>query len=184
MTTTKVKCLNSGEEFVLDDSLRLGAGNEGEIYRVPGNDDLAIKIYKPKLVSHPQAAKLKAMVANPPDDHMRKKNHASIAWPMDLVSNGDGRICGFVMPRLRGGHQISQFLDVDFRKANLPAFTYRSLCTMAGNLVSAVWAIHDAGCVIADVNDGNIMGIANGYVTIVDTDSFQITEPGSGHIHY
>jgi hypothetical protein len=55
---------------------------------------------------------------------------------------------------------------------------------MAGNLVSAVWAIHNAGYVIADVNDGNIMGIANGYVTIVDTDSFQITEPGRGHVHY
>src|SRR5258706_15934042 len=114
MTTTKVKCLNSGEEFVLDDSLRLGAGNEGEIYRVPGNDDLAIKIYKPKLVSHPQAAKLKAMVANPPDDHMRKKNHASIAWPMDLVSNAARRLCALPTPRPRAPHHISHFLALDF----------------------------------------------------------------------
>lgn len=184
MATTKVKCLNSREEFLLDDSLSLGSGSEGAIYAVPGKDDLAIKIYQPKPASDSQVAKLKAMLANPPDDHMRKKNHASIAWPVDLVLNVNGRICGFVMPRLRGGHQISQFLDIDFRKTNLPAFTYRSLCTMAANLVSAVWAIHDAGCVIGDVNDGNIMAIANGYVTIVDTDSCQITEPGSGHIHH
>jgi len=184
MLTTKVKCLDSGAEYLLDDNLFLGSGSEGDIYGVPGKDDLAIKIYKPKLINEPRAAKLRAMLANPPDDRMRKKKHASIAWPMDLVSNGNGRICGFVMPRLRGGHQISQIFDVDFRKTNLPTFTYRSLCTMAGNLVSAVWAIHNAGCVIADVNDGNIMGIANGYVTIVDTDSFQITEPGSGYVHY
>src|SRR5258707_6548300 len=106
MVTTKVKCLTSREEFLLDDSLSLGSGSEGTIYAVPGKDDLAIKIYQPKPVSDSQVAKLKAMLANPPDDHMRKKNHASIAWPVDLVLNVNGRICGFVMPRLRGGHQI------------------------------------------------------------------------------
>lgn len=183
MASTKVKCLNSGEWFVLEDRLRLGAGNEGEIYRVPGKDDLAIKVYKAELIGA-RDAKLQAMLSNHPDDHMRKQGHASIAWPVDLVSNVDGRICGFVMPRLREGHQISQFFDVQFRKTNFPIFTYHSLCVMAGNLVSAVWAIHEAGCVIADVNDGNIMGKANGFVTIVDTDSFQITEPCSGHVHY
>lgn len=183
MATTKVKCLSSGREFVLEDSLRLGAGNEGEIYRVPSNDNLAIKVYKAELISDRREAKLKAMLSNAPVDHMRKKGHASIAWPVDLVSNVDGRICGFVMPRLREGHQISTFFDVEFRKTNFPVFTYYSLCVMAGNLVSAVWAIHEAGCVIADVNDGNIMGKANGFVTIVDTDSFQITEPGSGQVH-
>jgi len=181
---TKVKTLNSRESFTLEDNLRLDRGAEGAIYEVPGDATRVIKLYHPDKVRGDQGDKLKAMLADPPNDPMRAKAHASIAWPEDLVVSQDsGQVCGFVMPRLRDAYSFSKILDVDLRRTNLPSFTYRSLCRTAANLVSAVRALHEKGYVIGDVNDRNIMATPEALVTIVDTDSFQVTENGSGHVY-
>jgi len=184
MTTLKVKTQNGGAGFVLDSGLLIGAGSEGEIFAIPGNDSRVIKIYKPNAIDPARVDKLKAMVADPPADPMRDRGHASIAWPEDLVvSEADGTVCGFVMPRLRDSYPISEFFDFKLRRLNLPFINYRSLCRIGLNLASAVWAIHDKGYVIGDVNDGNIMASENALVTLVDTDSFQIRENGTGQVY-
>lgn len=182
MTMLKVETLNSRESFVLDDGLFLGEGTEGTIYRVPGNDSLVIKIYKDK-VEDERVDKLKAMVARPPDDPMRNKGHASIAWPTDLVVwTGNGEVRGFVMPRLGRSLPFSKFHDLAERRKLLPFFTYQSLCRLGANLASAVWAIHEKGYVIGDINEGNIMATDGALVTLVDTDSFQIKEESTGRL--
>jgi DNA-binding helix-hairpin-helix protein with protein kinase domain len=143
-----------------------------------------IKLYHPGKVPSRQGEKLKVMLADPPNDPMRAKGHASIAWPEDLViSQENGEVCGFVMARLRNAYSFSKFLDAGLRKKNLPSFTYRSLCRIAVNLVSAVRALHEKGYVIGDVNDRNIMATPEALITIVDTDSFQVKESGSGHVY-
>ena len=183
MTTLKVKTQNGGAGYALDSGLCIGAGSEGEIYEVPGDDSRVIKIYKPYAIDPVRVDKLAAMVADPPTDPMRTKGHASIAWPEDLVvAEADGKVCGFVMPRLRDSLPLSQFYDFKFRRVHLPFINYRSLCRIGLNLASAVWAIHDKGYVIGDINEGNIMANEKALVTLVDTDSFQIRENGSGRV--
>ena len=183
MNTLRVKTQKGGQEFALDQSLRLASGTEGTIYRVPGDDSLVIKIYQSK-VEDQHVSKLKAMLANPPDDPMRDKNHASIAWPTDLVVRPDNQeVRGFVMPRLPDPHPISRFYDLSARRTHLPYFTYQSLCQLGSNLASAVWALHDKGYVIGDVNENNIMADDSALVTIVDTDSFQIRESATGIVY-
>jgi hypothetical protein len=183
MTSWQVKTQNGGETFMVDDSLFLNRGNEGAIYQVPGDNSLVIKIYSDK-VEHERLNKLAAMVANPPDDPMSDKGHASIAWPRDLVVLcGTGEVCGFVMPRLRAVHPISTFYNLKSRRAEVPFFTYKSLCRLGSNLASAVWALHDKRYVIGDVNEGNIMATAGALAAIVDTDSFQIKDANSGRVY-
>jgi DNA-binding helix-hairpin-helix protein with protein kinase domain len=183
MTSWQVKTQNGGQTFTLDDSLFLKRGAEGAIYQVPGENSLVFKIYSDK-VEDERVNKLTAMVANPPDDPMRDKGHASIAWPTDLVVlPGTGEVCGFVMPRLRDVHAITTFYNLKSRRAELPFFTYKSLCRLGSNLASAVWALHDKGYVIGDVNEGNIMATAGALAAIVDTDSFQIKDAHSGHVY-
>ncbi len=178
MTTLKFKTQKGGQDLTLDDSLLLGGGTEGAIYEVPGDDSLVIKIYRDK-VEDERINKLTAMITNPPADPMQHKGHASIAWPKDLVVwQHNQEVCGFVMPRLRDAHPISRFYDLGIRRTHLPFFTYRSLCLLGSNLASAVWALHEKGYVIADVNEGNILADNNALVTIVDTDSFQIRSEG------
>lgn len=183
MTSWHVKAQNGGQTFTLDDSLFLKSGSEGAVYQVPGDSSLVVKIYSDK-VEDERVNKLNAMVANPPDDPMAPKGHASIAWPRDLVvSSATGEICGFVMPRLRDCLPIPTFYNMKSRRVDLPFFTYKSLCRLSSNLASAVWAIHDKGYVIGDINEGNIMATASALAGIVDTDSFQIKDAGTGQVY-
>jgi serine/threonine protein kinase len=183
MMTWQVKTQKGGQTFTLDDSLFLNSGTEGAIYQVPRDTSLVFKIYSDK-VDDERVKKLTAMVTNPPDDPMRSKGHSSIAWPRDLVLlPGTGEVCGFLMPRMRDSHPISTFYNLKSRRIQLPFFTYQSLCILGSNLASAVWALHDKGYVIGDVNEGNIMATAGALAAIVDTDSFQIKDSNSGHVY-
>lgn len=180
-----VKCQRSGETLSLDADQQLGGGGEGIIYGLPDKSDLAAKIYHPNKMNAERVSKLEAMLANVPTDPMREKGHASIAWPVELVSssNGSQEVIGFLMPRLHDARPISDFYDVTTRHERFPLFSYRHLCRTARNLASAVRAIHKSGYVIGDVNELNILVTESALVTIVDTDSFQVTEPAGKRVY-
>jgi serine/threonine protein kinase len=181
----KVKCDPSGEVLTLDDGLPLGSGGEGDIYTLPDKPDLAAKIYHAHMMAPERVAKLKAMLANAPADPMRKKHHASIAWPLGLLRSldGTGRVVGFLMPLVRDVYPMSAVCDVGTRLAEFPLFSYDYLCRTATNLASAVAAIHARGYVIGDVNDSNILVTKKALVTLVDTDSFQVKDPVGGCVY-
>lgn len=179
------KCQPSGDMLSLDDSLRLGCGGEGTIYRLPHNLNLVAKIYHTQKMNAERASKLRAMLANAPDDPVRERGHASIAWPIELVTSlhGNQDIVGFLMPLLQNAHPIFVLYDVTERHVRFPFFTYKHLCRTATNLASAVRAIHRSGYVIGDVNESNILVTERALVTLVDTDSFQVTEQPSGRVY-
>jgi serine/threonine protein kinase len=180
-----VKCQPSGDILSLDETLRLDGGGEGVIYRLPHNPDLVAKIYHSGKMNAERAGKLRAMMENAPDDPVRGMGHASIAWPVELVYERDGnqKMVGFLMPRLQNARRICDIYDVTERHARFPLFTYDSLCRTACNLASAVRAIHQSGYVIGDVNELNILVTQRALVTLVDTDSFQVTERTSGRVY-
>src|SRR5881392_1987808 len=80
-------------------SLRLGGGGEGEVFAVDGDATHVVKVYRRP--TDERADKLTAMLQAMPDDPQRaNRNHVSICWPEDLVSTPEGRVVGFLMPRL------------------------------------------------------------------------------------
>ena len=180
----KIKRQTTGEELSLDYTRPIGGGGEGKIYPVLERDDLAAKIYHDGKLDADSISKLEAMLAQAPKDPMRDRGHASIAWPIDLVHRLDGNqaVAGFLMPRILKARPIHCLYSPQTRKV-LPAFTYRALCLTARNVASAVWAIHEAGYVIGDVNDANILVTGDALVTLVDTDSFQITNQTDGRVY-
>lgn len=179
-----VRRQSDGEVLSLDDTRPIGRGGEGNIYAVRQSNDLAVKIYhSDKSGDDDRIRKLETMLANVPADRMQERRHVSIAWPTDLVLSDDQAqsVIGFLMPRIQKAQPIHVVCEADTRKV-FPSFTYRSLCRTARNLASAVWAIHEAGYVIGDIKDANILVTADALVTLVDTDSFQVTE-GTGRIY-
>ena len=182
-----VKREPDGEILSLDTGQRLGGGGEGDIYPLPDEPDLVAKIYHPGKMDAERVAKLRAMLANAPDDPARRstkaKNHASIAWPVALLKSLGGDVVGFLMPRIREGRQISDFYDVGTRHTRFPLFSYKHLFSTARNLASAVGAIHERRYVIGDVKDENILATEETLVTLVDTDSFQVPEPNGGRVY-
>lgn len=154
----------------------LAIGGEANLYAIPGDESLIAKIYhRPTLQ---QAAKLAAMIENPPTDPMASRGHPSIAWPKErlISASGEPNCVGYAMPRLPNPRTIFEYYNPKTRRQQCPLFHYRYLIRTARNLAAAFRALHDRGYVVGDVNESNILVTDTSLVTLVDTDSFQVTE--------
>lgn len=162
---------------------KLGAGGEGAVYDVVGAPHLVAKIYHAHRLNQALADKVRAMVANPPEDATRKPplNHVSIAWPTDIVLNGR-TFAGYLMPKLPKSDDLYDLLQPQQRKKQHGQLNHRHLYRTARNLALAMEAIHQKNYVIGDVNFKNALFNDDALITIVDCDSMQVTE-GNGTVH-
>jgi WD40 repeat protein len=163
--------------IIIEPILELGAGGEAKIYALRQEISFVAKIYHEP--TEEKAQKLSVMLSNPPHDSMASVGHASIAWPYDLLGD-NGKVVGFLMPRVIGMKAIIDFYNPGARRKCCPLFSYLYLHRTARNLSSAFRALHESGYVIGDVNESNILVSETSLVTLVDTDSFQVYDPKSG----
>lgn len=169
--------------ITLDATSTLGHGGEARVYPLPQDETLVAKIYHKPTKAH--ADKLAAMLANPPENPMVEQGHISIAWPFDLLRALDGsdRVVGFLMPRVKGMNSILDFYNPKSRRQKCPFFNYLYLHRTARNLAAAVGAIHARGYCVGDVNESNILVGNTALVTLVDTDSFQVSEQDNSIVY-
>lgn len=149
--------------YVLDDR-PIAQGGEGAIYTIQGESALVAKVFlqDPEI----RERKILRMMSVPPD------GRENFSWPCDALYN-KGSFVGFVMPKVSGKVKLIDAYTYDHR-ANVPWGFY---ITVARNLAYAVQAVHDAGHVVGDLNPNNILVDPNtAMVTIIDTDSFHITD--------
>ncbi|WP_392532463.1 tetratricopeptide repeat protein [Nostoc sp. C117] len=173
----------SPKKEILSLSLALGRGGEACVYAVPSDGNLVAKIYHKPTTAH--AEKLQAMLANPPENPTASLGHISIAWPEDLLQATDGSkgILGFLMPRIQGMRPIIDFYNPRTRRQHCPLFNYQYLLRTARNLAAAIAALHASGYCIGDVNESNILVSDTALVTLIDTDSFQVTNPTTNVVY-
>lgn len=164
----------------------LGGGGEAEVYNIVGIKTECAKIYKSP--TKEQYQKLRAMIKNPPTDPMLSKGHRSIAWPLRLLFMDEKKrkFAGFVMPKLsrKSFNSLLQYSNPDNRNKKFHGkFTWYHLLNTARNLASAVAAIHDRGYVIGDIKEVNILVSSDTLTTIIDCDSFQVTDTSTGKVY-
>lgn len=148
----------------------LGRGGEGTVYELRNQGELVVKKYNETLTGE-KIAKLKLMVA------MRSPAiEAYAAWPVDLVRDESGFFCGFVMKKLAGYVPMHMVFSPMDRKKMFPDKGYNFLVHIARNLASAFFRLHEAGLIIGDVNEGNILISSSGMVAFIDCDSFQVRD--------
>jgi DNA-binding helix-hairpin-helix protein with protein kinase domain len=179
----RVQRASNGQILTLTESALLGAGGEARIYTLPEEPSLVAKIWhKP---TPERAAKLAAMLANPPVDPMAAQSHISIAWPTDALHCLDRNhtVAGFLMPYVQGLQPMINFFNPKTRREKCPLFNYFYLHRTARNLAIAVRALHERGYVIGDLNESNVLVSETALVTIVDTDSFQVWDGVNGKIY-
>ena len=146
----------------------LGRGGEGCVYELQSHRDLVLKLYTEPLSATKQA-KLEQMIA------MRTDALASYAaLPADLVKNANGLVCGFVMKKLTAYVPLHHVFSPMDRKKMFPDKGYNFLVHVARNLATAFHQLHQAGIVVGDVNEGNILISSSGLAAFIDCDSFQI----------
>lgn len=178
---SKVRGLN-GQIYTLGP--KLGEGGEGAVYDIPGAG-IVIKIYKN--ISADLERKLRYMVMHPVPSLTDQRGNSilRLAWPRDIVYFQQGFV-GYAMPKLENALEIFHVVrGCKSPKARQmwPYYTWELNVRVARNLALAVFHLHNSGYVIGDMNDKNILVREDGVVCILDIDSFDFTDSGSG-IHY
>lgn len=147
----------------------LGRGGEGAVHEITGTQ-LVAKVY----ARPPTATKIEKLRA------MTRRNTPALlriaAWPVDLLEDHASRVCGFLMPRVAGRHDVHQLYSPKSRRREFPHADARFLVRAAANLARAFASMHEAGHVIGDVNHGNALVGADGTVMLIDCDSFQVRD--------
>jgi DNA-binding helix-hairpin-helix protein with protein kinase domain len=85
---------------------------------------------------------------------------------------------GFVMPLVVARGPIDEFIHPVEREGREKLVSFRDLVGVGLKLTLAARSIHDAGLVIGDVNESNVLVREDGSCCFLDTDSFQVTAEG------
>ena len=155
---------------------KLGAGAEGAVFELAGQSERVAKIYHIPLAKE-RADKIEAM-AQIPFASLRKMS----AWPEGLLFSAGGTAVGFLMPKAAGYKDIHNLYSPKSRKVEFPNADFIFLVHAAANIATAFLKVHEAGCVIGDVNHGGVTVAQNATVKLIDCDSFQISNGGKIHL--
>ena len=169
---------------------RLGGGGEGEVYEITGMHSLVAKIYfKSKFTPTPESPaprqqlkeKIETMLDQPVDPYIN--GVLSVAWPQDILSDQQGQFVGYTMPRVDSKYHIFAASRERERVQLYPHYTWKTAILIAYNLALAVKVVQRTNAIIGDMNPNNIMLDEKGHVTLIDTDSFNITNKKNGKIY-
>ncbi|MFN9672791.1 MAG: SUMF1/EgtB/PvdO family nonheme iron enzyme, partial [Microcystis sp.] len=127
--------------------------------------------------------KLQLMVRNRPGDPNAHLNHISFAWPYSILEDNQGKVAGFLMPEVVGSETLLKLCTPIMRRKYKLETNWYFLHVVARNIAAIIQAIHLKGYVLGDIKLENILVNNRGLPTIIDTDSFQVSDPYSGKIY-
>ncbi|MFH0968201.1 MAG: hypothetical protein V1862_11020 [Methanobacteriota archaeon] len=157
------------------------SGGEGEIYHLASDGERCAKIFHPHRRTTETEEKLRVMIRNPPSGDLIH----TLTWPEVLLYDlpGGDRVIGYLMRRIP---------DTTFRSAHLwydepeagdrKGIIWRIIPALA--LARVVSGIHRSGHSIGDLRENNLLVSNSGDLILIDTDSFQIRDPGSGRVFW
>ena len=154
----------------------LGSGGEGAVYSLRSHPDLVAKIYHSNRRTDEVINKLDVMINYPPRTEDDQTGHLFVAWPRHLVYDAASDVIGFLMPKVDKSHSLFEYYNPALRHRYAPQVHYANLCSVAKSLATALDRLHGSGYVIGDINESNAYITENEHVTLIDSDSFQITD--------
>lgn len=170
-------------------------GGQGRIYKVCSPfdfKDYCVKIYKDKSHLQENEKKIQYMVLNQPQNI--DMHNIRICWPQYSLYDNQGQFIGFMMRlafansrdlKILSIHSINKTIEEKYpqyplwhNKFELSDSTGTlNRIKMLHNWALAVELIHKTNkYVIVDVKPDNVLATADGRISIVDTDSFQIND--------
>lgn len=153
----------------------IGKGGEGTVFNVDADKDIAAKIYTDG--KHLERRdKISAMV----NTELHKRS-TLVAFPIEMLLGEHGEFVGFTMRKAGMVKPIHELYAPGSRKMEFPKADFRFLARTATNVARAIASVHQAGCVIGDINHSGILVSEQATVTLIDADSFQVR---SGHTVY
>ena len=154
---------------------RVGKGGEGEVFLLTDDSKQALKFYTiPDLQA--REAKVTAMLRL-----KLAERYGLVAFPAAVARDRFGKFRGFLMRFAREHKPLFELYAPGARKQTFPQASYRFLVRTAANTARSVAAVHDAGCVIGDINHSGFLISQNATVALIDADSFQLTDGFETH---
>lgn len=159
----------------------LYSGGEGAVYAINEVPDRAAKIYHKRkfaadesgdALRREQQEKLETMLAQPVEPYVN--NVVMAAWPQDILFDDEGKLAGYVMPKVESEDHLCTLYPPYQRRKLYPKYNWRTAVVLAYNLALTVEHIHKSGAVIGNLNRGSIMLDQKGHVTLVGTDDATI----------
>lgn len=155
----------------------LGKGGEGSVYEVPSLSTQVAKLYHQPPDAKKQA-KLSFM-AGAGDPQLLNY----VAWPQEtLHASRNGPVVGFLMSKVQGRDPVHMVYSPAHRRQDRPNAAWDFLIYVARNTAASFAALHQRGHVLGDVNQGNVMVGGDSKVILIDSDSFQVSAPGTQHL--
>jgi len=153
----------------------LNQGGEGSVHAHPEQPGSLVKIYSS--ITPERAEKVLALIEYAQQNGQSALKHA--AWPSEAIyAPGSSRnVIGFTMPRIKG-RPIHSFYSPKERKQTFPNMSWRQLIKISQNTAIAFEGLHQSGVVLGDINEGNFLVTDEGFVKLIDCDSYQISIQG------
>lgn len=158
-----------GRRVDLDPGQVLGVGGEATVYR---HDTLAVKIYHGVDKSLPRdqqdaarrllELRFEKLQAFPPLG-------PEVVAPKAIVQDRRKRPIGYAMPIVHGGFEIARLAKRRHREGLIDN---ARVMRIFGRLADILEALHRAGVVVGDLNDGNVLVVGDD-VRLIDVDSMQ-----------
>ena len=177
---TVLTCASTGKSITLLGEPKISG--EGEVWRTNQNGYLA-KIYHLQMRTPERVQKLAVMIAHRPKEPNSHLNHISFAWPKSVLKDAQGDCVGFLMPEIKEAKELIDVYNPRQRKNFKLDVDWRFLHTTGLNIASIIEAIHISGYVLGDIKPQNILVNDRALPSIIDTDSFQVRNPGNGKIY-
>lgn len=156
----------SGEKTPLKLGRPLGVGGEGAVFELAIEPGRLVKIlHEPEPF---REAKLRAMVAMP-----KLVAYPRLAWPQELVFGADGRVCGYLMRKLKGVSLVPVTAPV-LRRRKLPHWTKAHSVRVTHELAALFENLEANGVYIADLNLANFAVTDDGVVSAFDCDAYSV----------
>lgn len=152
----------------------LGAGGQGEVYRIRLDDtEFALKCYLPSMANSEQAdALLELVKRGPPNEQF--------LWPLAFVPATSSAGYGYLMA-LRED-RFAGLEDLVLGNVHTPP-SFEVLCKSAINLVLAFRTLHISGLCYKDINFGNVfLDTSTGDIAICDNDNVRVNRQHSTQI--
>lgn len=165
------KLFSKNRRYIISLTNQLAKSGEGSVWET--NMGFLAKVYHTP--DKQKEEKLKFMINCQPDNPTSRHNHNSLAWPLDILEDSSGKFCGFLMDKI-AGYQLPLAYIPKSRNQSIPGFNWEYLHKTASNLASSVHAIHSKGYVIGDLKPENILFDNRALVSIIDVDSFQVSD--------
>ncbi|CCI36625.1 SUMF1/EgtB/PvdO family nonheme iron enzyme [Microcystis aeruginosa] len=158
----------------------LANSGEAKVWHTNFNGYLAKIYHNPH---NERVDKLQLMVRNLPSDPNAHLNHISFAWPYSILEDKQGKVVGFLMPEVVGSETLLKLCTPIMRRKYKLETNWYFLHVVARNIAAIIQAIHLKGYVLGDIKLENILVNNRALPTIIDTDSFQVSDPYSGKIY-